>query len=465
MSIPTWSYDEQYYASLTRGEKVYIRTDEVKGKGLFATKPLKQGDHALVEAAMCCTQNVDDSVKNIPICGYCLLSLETPRHVVARVTRNKQLASEIPCAAAYRKRTVIRCKFFEDGCTMVFCSARCQEQAWNRFHFAGCRGTYTEAAKAAFDQFVANPWQQGGIDFSDTHYLAFRFLCIAVTRHRLHKQELSTSFSHIAQLIRAPLDKFFFTFLLRDDAEFDNTVPADRKTEVYWKRFQDHKGQEHLHPDVLKSNEEGPTKPSMLAEGLMLLQTIFDFSGAEKEFFSLSVWSELLGAVLLNGQERTPNSPYYEYTELMDGVPNGDREVKSFARKVRATGYDPSKLHVSTRGQGIYTIGCLFNHSCNPNLQILYTNENDETLVAVCMRDIEPDEELCISYINEELDVRERQIQLYEHYLFNCRCPKCVADLEKLDASTVAESQPTTQTPAEADSAAPSAPSAEVPES
>jgi hypothetical protein len=433
MSIPTWSYDEEYYASLTKGEKVYIRTDEIKGKGLFAKKALKKDELALVEAALCCTQNVDDCMKNIPICGLCLVSLETPRQIVSRISRNKTLGSELPCSSAFRKRTVVRCKFYEDGCPMVFCSARCQEQAWSRFHFAGCRGCMSEEGKAAFDQLLANPWQQGGIDYSDTHFVAFRFMCMAVTRHRLHKQDLAASYSHIAQLIRAPLEKFFFTFLLRDQDEFEAKIPAETKTAAYWQRFVEYRGKESQHPDVVKANEEGPDKPSMLAEGSMLLSTIFRFSAAEKEFFTVEKWSELLGAVLLNGQERTPNSPYYEYAEMMDGIPNGERDVKIFTQKVRATGHDPSRLNVSTRGQGIYTVGCLFNHSCSPNLQILYTSENDETLVAVCMRDIEQDEELCISYIDESIDVRERQIQLSEHYLFSCRCTKCVRDLTKME--------------------------------
>lgn len=430
MSIPTWSYDAAFYEEKTRGTNVFIKTDPIKGKGLFARRCLQSGSVALEETAMCCTQNRDDYLKNIPVCGMCLVSVETPRGNVARVTRNKTLALELPYSAAYRARSVVRCRFFQEGCPMVFCSTRCQEAAWRSFHYAGCRGCMSEEAQAAYDQFTTNDWEQGGVDYSDTHFLAMRFLAGALTLRRLHSASLEASYAHIAQLIKAPITKFHFTFLLREDDVFPPDTTDAVKERVLWDQYQAFKGKEEAHPQVKIAEDNSCSKLEMLNVGEALLVKLFHLSDEEAAFYLGTRWSELLGAVLLNGQERTPHSPYHEHFQSLATIPALEGEVRAFHKKVKALGYSAAKLHCSSSGQGIYTIGCLFNHSCSPNLQVLYSGENDETLVAVCLRDVQKGEELCISYINESASYAERQQQLYEHYLFDCTCSKCTADAE-----------------------------------
>lgn len=422
MSIPTWSYDESFYEEKTRHSYVEIRTDPVKGKGLFARRALSKGDVALTETAMFCTQNRDDFIRNIPICGMCLVSCESARGIVARVTKNKTLAAELPYPAVLPRRGPVRCKLHESGCSMVFCSVRCQERAWETFHFASCRGAMTTDQQEAYDAFVTHNWQQGGVDYSDTHFLALRALSNALTLRRLHRQSLEGSFAHIAQLIKAPLHKFNFSFLLRDDDEFAK-YEAPKKERLIWQRFQKFKDCPTDDPYVKAALKDSVTKDAMLAEGEALLRKMLLLTDEESSFYLGLRWSELLGSVLLNGQERTPHSPYHEHMERLSTVV--EQELRAFRRKVSNLGYDSSKLQCSTSGQGIYTIGCLFNHSCDPNLQVLYVDENDETLTAVCLRDVAVGEELCISYINEAMPYSDRQQQLFEHYLFNCSCTKC----------------------------------------
>ncbi|CUG93552.1 Hypothetical protein, putative [Bodo saltans] len=442
MSIPTWSYDASFYDEKTRGTNVLIKTDLVKGKGLFASRALKAGSIALEETAMCCTQNRDDYLKNVPVCGHCLVSVETPRANVARVTRNKTLAMEIPYSAAFRARGHVRCRYVEQGCPMVFCSTRCQEAAWASFHYANCRGCMNDASQAAYDQFISNDWEQGGVDYSDTHFLSMRFLASAVTLRRLHKASLEASYAHIAQLIKAPITKFHFTFLLRDDDAFPTGTTDSVKERVLWDQFQAFKGAEHGHPHVAQAEASSCTKDDMLTSGQALIATVFQLSEEEKEFYLGTRWSELLGAVLLNGQERTPHSPYYEHFQALASIPSVEQEIRAYHKKVKTLGYNASKLHCSSSGQGIYTIGCLFNHSCDPNLQVLYIDGNDETLVAVCLRDVQEGEELCISYINESLPYAERQQQLYEHYLFDCGCKKCSGEAESATKAIAAVDVP-----------------------
>lgn len=423
MSIPTWTYAEDFYRDLLQSRGLEIKTDPVKGKGLFASKEFEVGNEVLVETALCCTQNIDDALRNIPVCGNCLASLESPRAIFTRVTKDRAMANELPNLAAYnaRKRRVVRCLNEVAGCPMVFCSVRCRETAWIKFHCVGCRGTMDPEQQAAYDQFVSAPWQQGGIDFSDTHYLALRFMSDALTKVRLHKTSVEQAYAPMTQLIRTPLSMFTFSFLLRDDGDSSDV-------DSRWARFQQYKKTPLEEPAVVAANKDGPKKEDMLEEGFTLLDRIFHFTPEEKAYFSLDKWSSLLGAVLLNGQERTPSSPFVEYTEMANAIKGGDVELSAFMKKARAANKDTNLCNTSTRGQGIYTVGCLFNHSCEPNLQVQYCHENDETLVAVCIRPIKSGDEVTISYINEDLPVQERLQQLYEHYLFDCSCVKCTRE-------------------------------------
>jgi hypothetical protein len=69
--------------------------------------------------------------------------------------------------------------------------------------------------------------------------------------------------------------------------------------------------------------------------------------------------------------------------------------------------------------------GCL-NHSCDPNCRIYFDDDND-TAVLRAIRPIANDEELLMSYIDEDLPVHERAAELL-NYGFVCQCPACVSE-------------------------------------
>jgi lysine-specific demethylase 8 len=72
------------------------------------------------------------------------------------------------------------------------------------------------------------------------------------------------------------------------------------------------------------------------------------------------------------------------------------------------------------------------NHSCNPNCVILYKSRGwgrFHPLVAYCiaLKDIEPDEELTIAYIQTDESYESRQKAL-ANYGFECSCPRCLRE-------------------------------------
>ncbi len=73
--------------------------------------------------------------------------------------------------------------------------------------------------------------------------------------------------------------------------------------------------------------------------------------------------------------------------------------------------------------------GCL-NHSCVPNCRVTYESDHRATLTAIT--DIEPGQELFISYVDEYAPLAERRENLAE-YGFVCACPRCKAQEQGLE--------------------------------
>ena len=90
---------------------------------------------------------------------------------------------------------------------------------------------------------------------------------------------------------------------------------------------------------------------------------------------------------------------------------------------------DPKLSALSQYGQlrygtGIYPTVSLMNHSCDPNCIQSFANN---TLIIKVAKDIEPHQELTISYgpIYSKHKWDERQHTLKKQYFFTCQCPKC----------------------------------------
>ncbi len=105
--------------------------------------------------------------------------------------------------------------------------------------------------------------------------------------------------------------------------------------------------------------------------------------------------------------------------------------------EVEDSGDDLDAIFTPLDGTAMYSTTCKMNHSCAPNVIAKYSFScsgggtktrwgQDFPLVVSCsaIKDIEIGEELCISYINSDLNYEERSKAL-ENYGFVCNCRRC----------------------------------------
>ncbi|KUF92598.1 dimethyladenosine transferase [Phytophthora nicotianae] len=84
--------------------------------------------------------------------------------------------------------------------------------------------------------------------------------------------------------------------------------------------------------------------------------------------------------------------------------------------------YATDEDFVGVEGTALFSGICTMNHSCDPNCTVLYTKDGAAHVFAV--HDIPEGKELCISYIDVDQDVDEREECLQE-YQFVCHCDRC----------------------------------------
>eukprot|EP01063_Lacrimia_lanifica_P039868 TRINITY_DN8873_c0_g1_i1.p1 TRINITY_DN8873_c0_g1~~TRINITY_DN8873_c0_g1_i1.p1 ORF type:complete len:417 (+),score=171.96 TRINITY_DN8873_c0_g1_i1:63-1313(+) len=396
--------DEAYYAELCKDEMVEVVMMPGKGKGVLSTVHFDIDDLVIEENALVCAQNLDDYRAGIKACGLTLTGLETPREALTRsATTSAMREAELPkhdeYVASLLPQVCTPCDNASTGCRQCYSSAEAREAHWKRSHRCLCEGTFDKAQAAAYKEFTEESWIQGGVDYSDTYNIAMHMFAIMFSGMMDGKTvaEVALPFE---QLISCPWERFVFNYLLDDDD--DGEAEADPESEA--KR----------------------SKEFVLAKAMRLLRGIFK-AAEDDELLTEHRLTRLLGAILLNGQERTPTSSWTSYTAWVKGAC-----ARSDYKSMKSISKNYSKLGYTTRGQGVYKVCACFNHSCEPNIQVSYGDANDETLVVNAIREINKGDEVCISYIDEDADYATRQSQLQEHYLFKCLCPKCTREEAEL---------------------------------
>ncbi|XP_049910519.1 histone-lysine N-methyltransferase SMYD3 isoform X1 [Epinephelus moara] len=109
-------------------------------------------------------------------------------------------------------------------------------------------------------------------------------------------------------------------------------------------------------------------------------------------------------------------------TEVTSTLPPSCREPLSLIAKVTCNCFTISDGELQEIGVGLYPSLSLLNHDCRPNCVMVFVGTK---LQLRAVQDINPEDELTISYI-ETLSLKEdRQRQLEDQYLFTCHCQHC----------------------------------------
>ncbi|KAK6134853.1 hypothetical protein DH2020_031394 [Rehmannia glutinosa] len=126
-------------------------------------------------------------------------------------------------------------------------------------------------------------------------------------------------------------------------------------------------------------------------------------------------------------EECAQSSPVEDYFLYVDDLPPSQKKEAEKITKpfLDALGEDYA---ISCQGTAFFPLQSCMNHSCIPNAKAFKREEDrDGQATIVALRPILKEEEITISYIDEDLPYEERQ-ELLADYGFRCKCRRCTEE-------------------------------------
>ncbi|RXG62403.1 SET and MYND domain-containing protein 5 [Armadillidium vulgare] len=112
--------------------------DEIKGKGLFATRNYLEGEIIFEEEPLVSCQFLWNKAYGYLACDFCMRPLENPEENVRRLTQNYELS--LPYPELYENVVSrVQCSL----CGVSYCCESCKEKAWNQNHEILCLRSLT----------------------------------------------------------------------------------------------------------------------------------------------------------------------------------------------------------------------------------------------------------------------------------------------------------------------------------
>jgi tetratricopeptide (TPR) repeat protein len=346
--------------------------DFLTGKSVFATKDFKFGEVIFVEEPLVSKRCIDD--RKIKSCENCMRTFLSPQEAFPFEMKfigddYDWVSDPIICKHCNREH---------------YCSRKCCDLGWNKFHGVLCQGKDGKA----MDQLDS--------------------LCRSMGR---------TNPLLIAKM---------FALVAQETKKYTNDPFKFEKAFQLFGRFTQN-------PEPHEKDEE--------ALGLIKSQitSVFKDPIFEK-FMNINMYRSFNGLILRNASTVTPISDFHIYLEKKN-LDNSDVSLmfKLLMPHIRGiiTGVEDLLRceymnNLCVMGTAPFTIHNSMNHNCSPNTTGM-SNKRDHTISVVAIKDIKKGDELSLSYIDETQDVIVRNKLLMDQYLFECNCERCQKDeMEKL---------------------------------
>jgi len=106
-------------------------------------------------------------------------------------------------------------------------------------------------------------------------------------------------------------------------------------------------------------------------------------------------------------------------------------QTDTFEYQAFLRGLGRMSLNLEAHG-GLYRLHSHLNHSCTPNISVRHLDQRTalSRITVIAREEIDPGEELLITYTNPESNLRDRRRRLSEWGFGLCQCKRCVEEEE-----------------------------------
>ncbi|KAJ8262495.1 hypothetical protein GJAV_G00167100 [Gymnothorax javanicus] len=367
--------------------------DNVKGKGLFARKPIQKGDTIFVERPLVCAQFLWNALYKYRACDYCMRSLETAEENARRLSGNPSLILPHPEQCKVCPGQHQACP----QCQVMYCSTECRQAALDQHHRTLCLGLSQEDPEHPVNK-LQDAWRNMHFP-PETSSIMLMSRMVSSVKQAKDKDKWLQLFSQFCSRTANQEEEIAHKLL---GEKFQGQLALLRNLFTV-AHFDDHLSR------------------WFTPEGFLSLFSLVGTNSQGIGTSSLSQWVHGCDALELPRLQRKQLDAFID--QLYKDI---DRETGDF---------------LNCEGSGLFLLQSSCNHSCVPNAEASFP-QNNFLLHLVALRDIEPGEEICICYLDccqRERSRHSRHKILKENYLFICSCPLCLSQAEDPDVTSEEE--------------------------
>ncbi|KAJ8014636.1 hypothetical protein DPEC_G00017690 [Dallia pectoralis] len=364
--------------------------DKIKGKGLFAKTPINKGDSIFVERPLVSAQFLWNSLYKYKACEYCLRALETAEDNARRLSGIPGLTLPHPELCSVRPEMHQACP----QCQVMYCSMECRQSAADQYHRTLCLGSSQDDPDHPMNK-LKDAWRSVHYP-PETSSVMLMARMVATVKQGQDKGRWQRLFSQFCSRATNQEEDIAHK-LLGDKFQSQLTLLGTLFTTA-------------LYDDQLSQ--------WFTPKGFCSLFSLVGTNGQGIGTSSLSKWVHACDALELTSQQREQLDLFID--QLYKDI---EKETGDF---------------LNCEGSGLFLLQSSCNHSCVPNAEASFPN-NNFLLHLSALGDINPGEEICISYLDccqRDRSRHSRHKTLRENYLFVCSCLKCVSQMDDLDLTS-----------------------------
>ncbi|KAH0554861.1 SET and MYND domain-containing protein 5 [Cotesia glomerata] len=364
--------------------------NEEKGKGVFALRAFKEDEIIFEEKPVVCCQFSWNADYGYLACDNCMYPLENAEENVRRLTGKKNLVLPYPEYCEMKKELFAECP----ECGIKFCSNECLKEAFSKYHRILCSQTRGNKEGHPLEK-LKETWKQ-------MHYPPETATIMLLARMIAHVNQADDKSSVLA------VYNNFCHKTVNEVHEIAHNLLGEKFI-----------GQIDVLRELLEQTFNKDYVPQWFTpEGFRSLLALVGTNGQGIGTSAFSRWVKNVTALELPTDRRIQIDKFID--QIYDDM---DEVVGTF---------------LNNEGSGLYALQSTLNHSCSPNAVVEFPYSNS-TLRIKAIRDIQPEDEICIGYLDEcelERSRHSRQKLLSSLYLFVCQCDKCIAQADDSDVTS-----------------------------
>ena len=294
------------------------------------------------------------------------------------------------------------------GCDELYCSESCRSRAWEQYHQIICpRTSFKQQSKASEQQHPIALYYEHADNTNEIFILVLKMIATIISSSSSSTTDTPASFF--------PFSLFTSSIWWEQVAIPPSLSPASAL------RFR-------------------ASLQQLCIDTLVLLTQIFPLHIHDERYtwlFTVDMIGRMVTIFEMNQLAIFAPSPLSTYIAFYHTLSIEQQTAFKAALPAPIFAHTAAIASLRIEGMALFTIACCINHSCCPSLSLVKRDnvhehegfmDLDASMSLMCVETVIEDDEVSISYIDEDIEDVDERASLLIEYGFVCQCERCVRE-------------------------------------